>query len=55
MLGGGEQRAGGGNRGENAAFNMPFSHLRTPEQYGQYCRAYEAAGGTGKIAANRPG
>jgi alkanesulfonate monooxygenase SsuD/methylene tetrahydromethanopterin reductase-like flavin-dependent oxidoreductase (luciferase family) len=35
-------------------FNMLFSHLRTPQQYGQYRKAYKAAGGTGKIAANRP-
>jgi alkanesulfonate monooxygenase SsuD/methylene tetrahydromethanopterin reductase-like flavin-dependent oxidoreductase (luciferase family) len=35
-------------------FNMLFSHLRTPEQYRQYSRAYREAGGRGKIAANRP-
>ncbi len=35
-------------------FNMLFSHLRTPEQYGQYSAAYRAAGGTRLIAANRP-
>jgi len=34
--------------------NVLFSHLRTPEQYRQYCDAYKGAGGTGKIAANRP-
>jgi alkanesulfonate monooxygenase SsuD/methylene tetrahydromethanopterin reductase-like flavin-dependent oxidoreductase (luciferase family) len=36
------------------AFNVLFSHLRTPEQYLQYSAAYRAAGGTGLIAANRP-
>jgi alkanesulfonate monooxygenase SsuD/methylene tetrahydromethanopterin reductase-like flavin-dependent oxidoreductase (luciferase family) len=35
-------------------FNMLFSHLRTPQQYRQYRAAYHAAGGTGRIAANRP-
>jgi alkanesulfonate monooxygenase SsuD/methylene tetrahydromethanopterin reductase-like flavin-dependent oxidoreductase (luciferase family) len=35
-------------------FNMLFSHLRTPEQYRQYCAAYRAAGGAGLVAANRP-
>jgi alkanesulfonate monooxygenase SsuD/methylene tetrahydromethanopterin reductase-like flavin-dependent oxidoreductase (luciferase family) len=35
-------------------FNMLFSHLRTPEQYQQYRAAYQAAGGKGKVAANRP-
>jgi len=35
-------------------FNMLFSHLRTPEQYQQYRAAYLTAGGTRKIAANRP-
>ncbi len=35
-------------------FNMLFSHLRTPEQYRQYCAAYREAGGTGLVAANRP-
>lgn len=35
-------------------FNMLFSHLRTPEQYGQYRSAYRDAGGRGLIAANRP-
>jgi alkanesulfonate monooxygenase SsuD/methylene tetrahydromethanopterin reductase-like flavin-dependent oxidoreductase (luciferase family) len=35
-------------------FNVLFSHLRTPEQYRQYVSAYRAAGGTGRIAANRP-
>jgi alkanesulfonate monooxygenase SsuD/methylene tetrahydromethanopterin reductase-like flavin-dependent oxidoreductase (luciferase family) len=35
-------------------FNMLFSHLRTPEQYRQYCDTYRAAGGTGLVAANRP-
>jgi alkanesulfonate monooxygenase SsuD/methylene tetrahydromethanopterin reductase-like flavin-dependent oxidoreductase (luciferase family) len=35
-------------------FNILFSHLRTPEQYGHYRTAYRAAGGTGLIAANRP-
>ena len=35
-------------------FNAMYSHLRTPEQYRQYRDAYRAAGGTGKIAANRP-
>ena len=35
-------------------FNMLFSHLRTPEQYRQYQAAYRAAGGKGKVAANRP-
>ena len=34
--------------------NVLFSHLRTPEQYRAYARAYRDAGGTGKIAANRP-
>jgi len=35
-------------------FNMLFSHLRTPAQYREYADAYRAAGGTGRIAANRP-
>ncbi|SIO13814.1 Flavin-dependent oxidoreductase, luciferase family (includes alkanesulfonate monooxygenase SsuD and methylene tetrahydromethanopterin reductase) [Singulisphaera sp. GP187] len=35
-------------------FNMLFSHLRTPEQYRDYCSAYRAAGGAGLVAANRP-
>lgn len=35
-------------------FNMLFSHLRTPEQYRQYRAAYQDAGGSGLIAANRP-
>jgi alkanesulfonate monooxygenase SsuD/methylene tetrahydromethanopterin reductase-like flavin-dependent oxidoreductase (luciferase family) len=35
-------------------FNMLFSHLRTSDQYRQYAAAYRAAGGTGRIAANRP-
>jgi alkanesulfonate monooxygenase SsuD/methylene tetrahydromethanopterin reductase-like flavin-dependent oxidoreductase (luciferase family) len=35
-------------------FNVLFSHLRTPEQYRQYSDVYRAAGGTGRIAANRP-
>lgn len=35
-------------------FNMLFSHLRTPAQYQQYHSVYRAAGGKGKIAANRP-
>jgi alkanesulfonate monooxygenase SsuD/methylene tetrahydromethanopterin reductase-like flavin-dependent oxidoreductase (luciferase family) len=35
-------------------FNVLFSHLRTPEQYRQYRTAYQAAGGTGLVAANRP-
>lgn len=35
-------------------FNMLFSHLRTPEQYRDYCAAYRAAGGAGMVAANRP-
>ena len=34
--------------------NMMYSHLRTPDQYKQYRRAYLDAGGTGLIAANRP-
>ena len=35
-------------------FNMLFSHLRTPEQYREYRRAYREAGGSGLVAANRP-
>ena len=35
-------------------FNVLFSHLRTSEQYRQYCTAYRNAGGTGLLAANRP-
>jgi alkanesulfonate monooxygenase SsuD/methylene tetrahydromethanopterin reductase-like flavin-dependent oxidoreductase (luciferase family) len=35
-------------------FNMLFSHLRTPEQYRQYRAAYQGAGGSGLVAANRP-
>ena len=35
-------------------FNILFSHLRTPEQYRGYRRAYLAAGGKGLVAANRP-
>jgi alkanesulfonate monooxygenase SsuD/methylene tetrahydromethanopterin reductase-like flavin-dependent oxidoreductase (luciferase family) len=35
-------------------FNVLFSHLRTPEQYRQYAEVYRAAGGTRRIAANRP-
>ncbi|WP_406693411.1 LLM class flavin-dependent oxidoreductase [Singulisphaera sp. Ch08] len=35
-------------------WNMLFSHLRTPEQYRDYCAAYRTAGGTGLVAANRP-
>jgi alkanesulfonate monooxygenase SsuD/methylene tetrahydromethanopterin reductase-like flavin-dependent oxidoreductase (luciferase family) len=35
-------------------FGMLFSHLRTPQQYQKYARAYREAGGRGKIAANRP-
>jgi alkanesulfonate monooxygenase SsuD/methylene tetrahydromethanopterin reductase-like flavin-dependent oxidoreductase (luciferase family) len=34
--------------------NILFSHLRTPEQYRQYVAAYRAAGGAGRVAANRP-
>ncbi len=35
-------------------FNVLFSHLRTPEQYGEYTDEYRSAGGRGLIAANRP-
>ena len=35
-------------------FNVLFSHLRTPEQYRHYLDVYRAAGGTGRVAANRP-
>jgi alkanesulfonate monooxygenase SsuD/methylene tetrahydromethanopterin reductase-like flavin-dependent oxidoreductase (luciferase family) len=35
-------------------FNALYSHLRTPEQYREYRAAYESAGGSGLIAANRP-
>jgi alkanesulfonate monooxygenase SsuD/methylene tetrahydromethanopterin reductase-like flavin-dependent oxidoreductase (luciferase family) len=35
-------------------FNMLFSHLRTPEQYREYCAVYRQAGGSGLVAANRP-
>jgi alkanesulfonate monooxygenase SsuD/methylene tetrahydromethanopterin reductase-like flavin-dependent oxidoreductase (luciferase family) len=35
-------------------FNVLFSHLRTPEQYRQYVSTYRAAGGTRRVAANRP-
>ncbi len=35
-------------------FNILFSHLRTPEQYRGYAAAYREAGGSGRIAANRP-
>ena len=35
-------------------FNVMFSHLRTPDQYRQYAAVYRAAGGTRRIAANRP-
>lgn len=35
-------------------FSMLFSHLRTPAQYRQYVDAYRQAGGSGKIAINRP-
>ena len=38
----------------NLGFNMLFSHLRTPAQYGQYRDVYHAAGGSGLIASNRP-
>lgn len=36
------------------AFNMLFSHLRTPVQYREYGSVYRSAGGQGLIAANRP-
>ena len=35
-------------------FNMLFSHLRTPAQYRQYRASYRSAGGSGRVAANRP-
>jgi alkanesulfonate monooxygenase SsuD/methylene tetrahydromethanopterin reductase-like flavin-dependent oxidoreductase (luciferase family) len=35
-------------------FNMMFSHLRTPDQYREYRRIYQEAGGNGLVAANRP-
>lgn len=35
-------------------FNMLFSHLRTPGQYRAYAATYRRAGGTGRLAANRP-
>ncbi len=35
-------------------FNVLFSHLRTPEQYRHYLDVYRAAGGAGRVAANRP-
>jgi alkanesulfonate monooxygenase SsuD/methylene tetrahydromethanopterin reductase-like flavin-dependent oxidoreductase (luciferase family) len=35
-------------------FNVLFSHLRTPQQYRDYAAAYRQAGGTRKLAANRP-
>jgi alkanesulfonate monooxygenase SsuD/methylene tetrahydromethanopterin reductase-like flavin-dependent oxidoreductase (luciferase family) len=35
-------------------FNVLFSHLRTPEQYGEYRDVYREAGGRGLVAANRP-
>ena len=35
-------------------FGMLFSHLRTPAQYREYVEAYQAAGGTGRVAVNRP-
>lgn len=35
-------------------FNMLFSHLRTVQQYHEYFAAYRAAGGKGRVAANRP-
>ncbi|MDB5355377.1 MAG: flavin-dependent oxidoreductase, F420-dependent methylene-tetrahydromethanopterin reductase [Phycisphaerales bacterium] len=35
-------------------FNMLFSHLRTPAQYREYRAAYQQAGGSGRVAANRP-
>ncbi len=34
--------------------NVLFSHLRTPQQYRDYCQTYRQAGGRGLIAANRP-
>jgi alkanesulfonate monooxygenase SsuD/methylene tetrahydromethanopterin reductase-like flavin-dependent oxidoreductase (luciferase family) len=34
--------------------NIMFSHLRTAAQYQSYAHAYRAAGGRGRIAANRP-
>lgn len=34
--------------------NMMFSFLRTPEQYAVLREAYVQAGGTGRVAANRP-
>jgi alkanesulfonate monooxygenase SsuD/methylene tetrahydromethanopterin reductase-like flavin-dependent oxidoreductase (luciferase family) len=34
--------------------NMMFSFLRTPEQYEALYAAYRAAGGAGRVAANRP-
>jgi alkanesulfonate monooxygenase SsuD/methylene tetrahydromethanopterin reductase-like flavin-dependent oxidoreductase (luciferase family) len=45
----------GAARGAGACnFSVMFSHLRTPEQYRQYVSSYRAAGGTGRVAANRP-